>query len=256
MAGIRRANTIYMTDGEGPDDAILRGLYGAGCEVAETRGITATVEALKSLPEGASLLVAEVQAGAIPLLALMRERRMALPPTLLLDHTGTDIHAPIKALEFGVRAYVLACQPPIERETLAQLTAERALNLPDLDLETAASYATPHPSQAAQAITSPAELAPGFDWDPIAYVLRVAGKYTHLSAIEGRIFDLLLRHQGRTVTLREFMRHALRDSTVTEKTALEQLRPHIMRLRRKLALAHPPLAERVVNTRGSGYMLV
>jgi len=98
-------------------------------------------------------------------------------------------------------------------------------------------------------------LGSDFDWDSVAHVIRVSGKYIHLSPIEGRIFELLLRNRGRTVSLHDFMRYALKNAEVSEKIALEQLRPHIMRLRRKLS-ACPSLAERVVNTRGSGYMLM
>ncbi|MGQ9814607.1 MAG: winged helix-turn-helix domain-containing protein, partial [Candidatus Roseilinea sp.] len=109
--------------------------------------------------------------------------------------------------------------------------------------------------QSAAAGATPDELSDTFDWDSVAHVIRVANKYIHLSPIEGRIFDLLLKHQGRTVTLQEFMQHALKNPNVGEKRGLEQLRPHMMRLRRKLAV-HPPLAGRIVNTRGSGYMMI
>jgi DNA-binding response OmpR family regulator len=209
------------------------------------------------------LLVAEVQAGAMPLLALLRDRGTQLPPTLLLDRQGTDIYAPIKALEFGVKAYVLTSQPPIERELMAQLTAERLSDRHEAAVSIAlaevgvAPTAAPQPApQSALPVDAAAfPFGQDFDWDPVAHVIRVSGKYIHLSPIEGRIFELLLRNRGRTVSLRDFMRYALKNAEVSEKIALEQLRPHIMRLRRKLA-AYPDLAERVVNTRGSGYMLM
>lgn len=249
----RRKIAVYMINGEGPDEAILQGLLGAGCEVIQTRSVAQTLEVMQSLPDDeVPLLVAEVQSGAMPLLALLRERSAEMPPTLLLDRVGNDIYAPIKALEFGVKAYVLSSQPSIEREITAQLVAERAFIEARAELrdEMSAAGATPPPTAAA--ITS--ELGDDFDWDPVAHMIRVAGKYIHLSPIEGRIFDLLLKNQGRTVTFQDFIQHALRNSDVSEKTALEQLRPHMMRLRRKLTV-HPPLAERVVNTRGCGYMM-
>ncbi len=251
----RRKSAVYMTNDEGPDEAIVQGLRGAGCEVTQTRGIAQTLEVIRSLPDGEiPLLVAEVQSGAMPLLALLRERSAEMPPTLLLDRVGNDIYAPIKALEFGVKAYVLSSQPAIEREITAQLAAERALAEAGLDSrdEMTAAGAAPRPIMPA-ATTS--EFDNGFDWDPVAHVIRVAGKYIHLSPIEGRIFDLLLKNRGRTVTFQDFMQNALRNPDISRKTALEQLRPHMMRLRRKLAV-HPPLAERVVNTRGSGYMMM
>ena len=251
----RRKSAVYMTNGEGPDEAILQGLRGAGCEVTQTHTIAQTVEVIRSLPDGeALLLVAEVQSGAMPLLALLRERSAEMPPTLLLDRVGNDIYAPIKALEFGVKAYVLSSQPSIEREITAQLAAEHALAEAVSESRDDATGVSPVARPVAPgAIAS--ELGDGFDWDPVAHVIRVAGKYIHLSPIEGRIFDLLLKNQGRTVTLQDFMQHALKNPDISEKTALEQLRPHMMRLRRKLAV-HPPLAERVVNTRGSGYMMM
>jgi DNA-binding response OmpR family regulator len=265
-----------MTNGEGPDEAVLRGLAGAGCRVTETSSIAQTLEAFHGMPEGEiPLLVAEVQAGAMPLLALLRDRGVQLPPTLLLDRQGTDIYAPIKALEFGVKAYVLASQPPIERELTAQLTAERLADYAEAGARSGSADAGEPPLdgllapplgalQLPAAAALPADFGSGpdatafgvdFDWDPIAHVIRVSGKYIHLSPIEGRIFELLLRNRGRTVPLHDFMRYALKNAEVSEKIALEQLRPHIMRLRRKLA-AHSNLAERVVNTRGSGYMLM
>lgn len=251
----RRKSAVYMTNGEGADEAILQGLRGAGCEVTQTHNIPQTLEVIRSLPEGeVPLLVAEVQSGAMPLLALLRERSAEVPPTLLLDRVGNDIYAPIKALEFGVKAYVLSTQPSIEREITAQLTAERALAetsvAPRGQTVTVAAASRP----TAPGATSN-ELGDDFDWDAVAHVIRVAGKYIHLSPIEGRIFDLLLKNRGRTVTLHDFMQHALRNPNISEKTALEQLRPHMMRLRRKLVV-YPPLAERVVNTRGSGYMMM
>ncbi len=241
----QRKSAIYMTNGEGPDEAILQGLRGAGCEVTQTHGIAQTLEVIRSLPEGeVPLLVAEVQSGAMPLLALLRERSAEMPPTLLLDRVGNDIYVPIKALEFGVRAYVLSSQPAIEREITAQLAAQRALAHASVELRREASPAS----------ATSGELGDDFDWDPVAHVIRVAGKYIHLSPIEGRIFDLLLKNQGHTVTLQDFIQHALKKQDVNQKTAIEQLRPHMMRLRRKLVV-HPPLAERIVNTRGSGYMM-
>lgn len=251
----RKKVAVYMTNGGGPDEAILQGLRSAGCEITQTHTIAETLEVMRSLPEGdPPLLVAEVQAGAMPLLALLRERSAEMPPTLLLDRVGNDIYAPIKALEFGVRAYVLSSQPSIEREITAQLAAERAM------AETAPTGHTLSPAvtTASRPPTAGAvsqEIGEGFDWDPVSHVIRVAGKYIHLSPIEGRIFDLLLKNQGRTVTLQEFIQNALRNPNISEKTALEQLRPHMMRLRRKLVV-HPPLADRIVNTRGSGYMMM
>lgn len=251
----RKKIAIYMTSDDGPDEAILRGLRSAGCEVTQTHTVPETVEVMRSLPEGAlPLLVAEVQAGAMPLLALLRERSAEMPPTLLLDRVGDDIYAPIKALEFGVRSYVLSSQPSIEREITAQLAAERAMVDTRPAARDAASAAGAASSSAAGgALTQ--DIGEGFDWDAVSHVIRVAGRYIHLSPIEGRIFDLLLKNQGRTVTLQDFMQNALRNPNISEKTALEQLRPHMMRLRRKLAV-HPPLASRIVNTRGSGYMMM
>ena len=253
----RKKAAVYMTNGDGPDEAILQGLRGAGCEVTETHTIAQTLEVIRSLSEDElPLLVAEVQSGAMPLLALLRERSPQMPPTLLLDRSGNDIYAPIKALEFGVKAYVLASQPPIEREITAQLAAERATTGSTVESREAppAPVALSRPAVMAVGGVS-ADLGDGFDWDPVAHVIRVAGKYIHLSPIEGRIFDLLLKNHGRTVTLHDFMQMALRNPNVSEKTALEQLRPHMMRLRRKL-MVYPALAERIVNTRGSGYMMM
>src|SRR5690242_512205 len=97
------AQTIYMMNGRGADPAILKGLSEAGCEVRDTHSVAETLNSLRSaeLSMGTKgvLLVAEVQAGAIPLLTLLRETGVTPPPTLLFDHEGGSIQAAIKALQ-------------------------------------------------------------------------------------------------------------------------------------------------------------
>lgn len=259
----RRA--VYLCCTDGPDIAIQRGLAEAGCELVTTINIAQTIESLReAASDSIPLLVAEVQAGALALLALLRDCGNALPTTLLFDRQGVDIHAPIKALEFGVRAYLLASQPELERQMAVRVMAERSTLLSG-------------ESQRKNGIARKAELAPArlgsglsadaafitsfmandrcFTWDHDNCVIQADGSFVHLSPIEGRIFELLLKYQGRTVTLVDLAEYALHMPSTDATAILRRLRPNVMRLRRKLA-QQPHLTEvKIINARGQGYRL-
>jgi len=242
------AQTIYMMNGRGPDPAILKGLVEAGCTVIDTHNVTDTLANLHSIQSQLNrahvLLVAEVQAGAIPLLTLLRETGMRLPPTLLFDQEGNNLQDAIRALQMGVQDYVLASDPDAQRELRARILAERTAVKP--------GHA---PARPAPAPTLSAALAGEFRWDAESHVIYIEDKHVRLSPVEGRVFDLLVSRRNHTVSLDELIAHALRRSDGNVDEGVKLLRPHMMRLRNKLE-QHPRLAHRVVNVRGSGYMFI
>lgn len=251
---------IYLATDNGPDAAILKGLQQADCDIVETRTVSEALDKIRTLRTKDTLplviLVAEVQAGAIPLLILLRDVLSNLPPTLIFDRRGDDIHAVVKALQLGVRDYLLISDPEINRELGARLLAERAgveqLDQPEIpasDVKDELDETAPEPG------TAPDNHDAQFQWDPIGHVLHLGENYIRLSPIEGRIFDLLLTNHNRTVTMDELVRHVLTNPNVDPEAGVKQLRPHIVRLRRKLE-RYPVLSNRILNMRGAGYMFI
>jgi DNA-binding response OmpR family regulator len=264
---------IYLTNGSGPDTAIEKGLQEAGCEVRCTHSIGETLQKLReevvnnpgkqpgksgggrfsSKATGAGLcsespiLVANVGAGAIPLLTLLSEQGVDLPPTLIYDEDGNDIHNIIRALQLGVREYVLASDPEGQRQLSARVLAERVISQ---NVEEAVEEAPASPA----ALTTQAQ-PQDFEWDAIGRVIHVGDSYLRLSPVEGRIFDLLLSNRDRTVSIDELAEYVLSKADLKANAGARRLRPHVMRLRRKLE-RYPALANRIVNMRGTGYMLV
>ncbi|MCL5998086.1 MAG: winged helix-turn-helix domain-containing protein [Chloroflexi bacterium] len=254
---------VYMSDGRIPDQPIVKGLIEGGCQVQHTRGVIATMHALQAKlhPTNVAttnlMLVAEVQAGALPLLTLLPEAGIALPPTLLLDQDGNNIQLVIKALQMGVQEYVLASEPAAQRELRARIMAERLCSLESqLPQSVAQSVARP-PAPASQPPIQTVAAAPSSDfrWDPETHMIYVQDKYVRLSPVEGRVFDMLLAKRNRTVTIEELIREAMMRSDLDMDAGIRLLRPHMMRLRNKLQNA-PRLAHRIVNVRGSGYMFI
>ena len=250
------AQTIYMMNGRGADPAILKGLTEAGCEVRDTHSVAETLNSLRvaGLHGGTRylMLVAEVQAGAIPLLTLLKETGVPLPPTLLFDQEGNSIQSAIKALTLGVQDYVLASEPAIQRELRARVLAER--------IQTKETSITGKPVTVLDRVALPkgtnaAEAGTDFQWDPEANVIYVQDKYIRLSPVEGRVFDLLLTQRNHTISMGELINHGLNRQDNNVEEGIKLLRPHMMRLRNKLE-RYPGLAHRIVNVRGNGYMFI
>ena len=259
----RRA--IYLTPSEGrPDAALEKGLQESGCQVQCAYTLTEALQMLRppiAVPAGNGharaaakpsgddrvvLLVASVRAGAIPLLSLLREQGIPIPPTLVFDEDGDDVHTIIKALQLGVREYVLSSDPEVQRRLSARLMVERA------GVYESEVWKTAAPSQAAPAAVLEAT---SVDWDPIGRVVRVGDKFARLSSVEGRVFDLLLANRGHTVPVQELVRGVLMHTNVDTNIGARRLRPHVMRLRRKLE-SFPSGGMRIVNMRGTGYVLI
>ena len=124
---------IYMMNSHGADPAILKGLVEAGCDVRDTYSVAETFNSFRNTYSRSAdrnlMLVAEVQAGAIPLLTLLHETYVNLPPTLLFDQEGNNLQPAIKALRLGVRDYILASEPAVQRELRARVLAERTMTV-------------------------------------------------------------------------------------------------------------------------------
>lgn len=245
--------TIYMMNGRGPDPAILKGLTEAGCVVRDTHTVTETLNSLRSsTSQHTMLLVAEVQAGAIPLLTLLRENGLRPPPTLLFDQEGNSIQSVIKALQLGVQEYVLASEPAVQRELRTRVLAERVSTM-----VSARPKPVPAPVPVSAEPVEEETAAPtiNFQWDSESHVIYVEDSYVRLSPVEGRIFGMLVDRHNRTVDMEELIGQALRKTDGTIDEGIRLLRPHMMRLRNKLE-GHATLAHRIVNVRGNGYMFI
>ncbi len=258
------AQIIYMTNGHGVDPAILKGLVEAGCEVRDTHSVAETFSSLRNTTTHAGspncMLVAEVQAGAIPLLTLLHETGVILPPTLLFDQDGNNLQPAIKALQLGVKDYVLASEPALQRELRARVLAERMATAQRQNAKQAdAPYEPPFAPIPTTISTAPANEKPNtdveFQWDLESHVIYIQNTYVRLSPVEGRIFDLLLTRHNRAVSAQELLEVGLKKTDGDLEEGIKLLRPHIMRLRNKLE-RHSRLAHRVVNVRGNGYMFV
>ena len=240
---------IYLFSGDQPDAPILKGLKDADCDIAQVKSVSEALGAIHQAGDTV-LLVAEVQAGAIALLSLLKEQRGTLLTTILYDKEGGDVHTAIKALQLGVREYLLSTDSATHRELSTRLMAERINTQPQtakFSQSDTLRYAAASPDRAA---------APSaFRWDPATHLIQSGHNYVRLSPIEGRIFDLLYTRQGQVVSIADLLEHALMKSGADEREGAKLLRPHVVRLRSKLE-RHPNLACRIVNMRGSGYMLM
>jgi DNA-binding response OmpR family regulator len=270
---------IYFTNKPTPDLAVARGLQAAGCELVQSRTITETLTHLNNAA-GASIyvvLIADLQAGAIPLLTLLAEQgrsvpslwpstdglAAAIPPAMIVDNEGTHVGSVIRALQLGVREYVLVSSRESEREMAARLLVERSQCMESFSRTPLPAMAVmsngngnghvsqPHTNGNGTAAAAPTR----FVWIPKENVIRCSDGDVFVSQTEGRIFDVLVKYQGQVVTVAELMDQALKCADVDMELGVARLRTHMMRLRQKLQ-AHTTMANRIVNVRGSGYMLV
>jgi DNA-binding response OmpR family regulator len=243
---------IYLSNGQGPDPAIVRGLVGAGFEVHDTHSIAETLTNVNSQSCHEHihhmLLVAEVQSGAIPLLTLLRNNANPLPPTLVLDNDGASIRHAIEALNLGVRDYILASDPPFHRELRARVLAEQTLAH---SVSTQIHVAEPA-AEESSGISAPTP-AINFVWDARANAIMAQGHFIRLSPVEGHMFDLLVSRCDEVVSVEELIKCALHKQYEDINDGIKVLRPHMMRLRKKLDHS-PIMAHRVTTVRGNGYM--
>lgn len=267
-------HAIYLTTNNAADNAIEAGISAAGYAIQRVFSIPETMEAIKQVmtrPQDMAwlLLAAEVQSGAIPLLMILREQAMDIPPTLLLDRLGNDIRVPVQALQLNVEDYILIADPEIQREARARVFAERVVM--DVQLREAheATFAThnsrynavsaaqtsPMTSPYATSHTISASAPMNFTWDPVAHIIMVGSSQLRLSPIQARIFDRLWSRRNTTVTMQELIESVLLKPGMDVDDGVRLLRPHLVRLRNKLE-TYPDLAHRIINVRGSGYMMI
>jgi DNA-binding response OmpR family regulator len=229
-----------------------------GCAVSVAQSVTEALHQLRSF-DGHNgdatpivILVASVRAGAIPFLTLLREKAMPMPMTLVYDEDGNDMHTTIRALQLGVREYILASAPEKQRRLEARLLAERAGAMPQPAREKVIHPAiTPRSQHNPNVHTGPSNVR----WDAIGRVIRCDEQYVRLSSVEGRIFDVLLNNRSRMVAVAELVSNVLMLTGIDLTVGARRLRPHVMRLRRKLD-QYPGFGMRIINMRGAGYMLV
>ena len=264
-------NAVYLSTRLSPDAAIERALNAAGFEIQHIKTITTTLEIIKSLqanPSNAVLLVAEVQSGAIPLLMLLEEQTLDVPPSLLLDLTGDDIRLPVQALQYDVEEYLLASDPDIHREARARVLAERVIMnhrpvaaavYPSIGALNGYApvpvYVNGNGHAAHTTHIEPLEAPSDLQWDSVAHVIRTGSAQLRLSPIQARIFDRLWTHRNSTVTMKELVAAVLLRSDMDVEEGVRLLRPHLVRLRSKLESC-PDLAHRIINVRGNGYMMI
>lgn len=140
---MRPRPAVYMVNGQGADPAIVRGLESSGCRIIFAHGVADALGAVFAAQDDLPVLVAEVQAGALALLSFLAHQpwpasvpqdlraQAALHPVplpvVLFDRDGSDVHNVIRALEYGVRAYLLGSDPAIKRELTTRLIAETVM---------------------------------------------------------------------------------------------------------------------------------
>ena len=267
-------HAIYLTtNNTTADNALETGISAAGYTLRHTFSIPETIEAIKQIlarPQDAAWLVlaAEVQSGAIPLLMILREQAIDIPPTLLLDRLGNDIRVPVQAMQFNVEDYILAADPDVQRESRARVFAERVVMDVQRREANEVAFVSHNPrvnmyAPQTSAITShyttslnlTAASTTNFTWDPVAHIIMVGSSQLRLSPIQARIFDRLWSRRNTTVTMQELIESVLLKPGMDVDDGVRLLRPHLVRLRNKLE-TYPDLAHRIINVRGSGYMMI
>ena len=260
---------IYFTTNK-PDEAIVRGLAGAGCSVqitctiADTRAalenVGARLRAMRTLRKRRTydattpILVADIQSGALALLDILQEQKIELPPTMLVDTVGNDIQVPLRALQHGVKDYILPDDDPSMREHRARQLVERTLSLMSKpkSLSTVVIRNGVMPSSRPAYLSSVDKLI----WDPVSLTIQINDEdFLRLSPMEGRTFDLLYSRRGATVSIEELIEMTLSEKDTSPDKNIQLLRTHLARLRRRLA-DHPRFGYRIENMRGSGYTLI
>jgi DNA-binding response OmpR family regulator len=244
---------IYLGNGSQPDPAIVKSLTDNGFGIEHTHTIVETLQSVYDHQEAnrsavqrdaGLLIVAEVQSGGIPLLIVLREELRAAPPVLLFDRSIDNVRVAVQALQLGADEYLLHTDDP-------EFRRERTLMLLERIRESAVEVGDP----SHWAIDDAALRLDGVDWDPMSNRIVVDDIEVHLTPIQARIFDRLWANRNATVSTADLVRLVLLRDDIDLREGSRLLRPHLVRLRNALD-NHPKLAHRIVNIRGSGYMLI
>jgi DNA-binding response OmpR family regulator len=268
------SSAIYFA-GEGrPDPAIERGLSAVDCRVRYTRTITDTLLALREqhntlqavirargamigdmkrfLSANAIVLIASVQASALTMLNVLKVENVSLPPTLLVDQLGTDIRAPLQAIQLGVRDYLLPTDSDIDREMRTRKLVEDARRETTRVIQK--REPPPPPPIRYTSPLSPPELR----WDSDTQTIFIGDRdVVKLSPVEARTFDLLYTRRGQAVSMDELIQITQKgeNPNVSLNRQIQLLRTHLARLRRRLE-SNPNFGYRIENVRGSGYVML
>jgi DNA-binding response OmpR family regulator len=244
------------------DNAVERGLIFAGCRVYHAISVDETMTLLEHQAherntfrsqDTAVVLIAEIDANALPLLEGLRARGIRIPPTLLIDRRGRDVSLPRRAIQLGVKDYLLPDDNEAKREWRARKLVEDQVQR---------AQPRPQPVNYAQRqsfIRRIPNLTATLDlrWDRDSHTIYLGERdRVQLSPAEARTFDLLYSRRGSTVTIDELIEVTLAPERERDmQKEIQLLRTHLARLRRRLA-ANPNFGYRIENLRGNGYMML
>ena len=255
------------------DEAVERGLISAGCRIQQTRNIPDTINELRQLgaqvrsarmlrkrrtyEPSTPILIADVQSGGLALLEMIKQERLDLPPTMLVDREGRDIQVPLRALQHGVRDYLLPEDNSEKREKHARQLVEKHS---EAQAKAQPSVRNIEPARRLPMMNnrtmSYVPVLESMRWDPDANTIHIGdADFLQLSPVEGRTFDLLFNRRGDTVSIPELIECTLGEAEIDPAKNIQLLRTHLARLRRRLA-DHPRFGYRIENMRGSGYTLI
>jgi DNA-binding response OmpR family regulator len=253
---------IYLAGNTDVDTAVERGLIFAGCRIYHANGVDETLTLLEHQAsernslrahDATIVLIAEIEAGAIPLLEALRQRNIKPPPTLLIDRKGRDINLPRRAIQLGVKDYLLPEDNESKREWRARKLVEDNVRQPQVKAPAMPTLQRQSFARRVPSLSATLDLR----WDRDSHTIFLGDRdRVQLSPAEARTFDLLYAKRGNAVTIDELIEVTLApDRERDPHKEIQLLRTHLARLRRRLA-ANPNFGYRIENLRGSGYMML
>ena len=247
----------------------MRGLHGGKCIIHEINNISESIKRISQLVTEYSvnnvMVVADVQAGGFVLLALLNDAGIRLSNTMFFNSISDDIQSVIRAIQMHVKDYLIQDDPPSHRELrsrmmVEEMIAKQALNIvqPYSSTSVPVIFTAGASKETATVARASETAAPAqkrdIVWDPETHFIYYGNdQMLHLSPTEGKVFGLLYMNRKNVVYTEKIVKQCLGLSGVDRKTGTKLLRPHVMRLRRKLN-HHSMLAGRIINVRTTGYM--
>jgi DNA-binding response OmpR family regulator len=265
---------VYFTGETTADQSIETGLGEAGCQIKVTKSITDTLVALreqqitleavmrarashiadpsKFLASNTTVLVGNVQAGALTMLEVLTVEGLSMPLTLLVDVSGDDVQNPLRAMKLGVREYLIPTDTPAERTLRARKLVEDARR----EISSRA-YRLASSSRGTARRTPPVDIPLDLRWDHDSQTIFIGDRdRVKLSPVEARTFDLLFTRRGNAVSMNELIACTLTtEEARKDDQQIQLLRTHLARLRRRLE-SNPNFSYRIENVRGSGYVML
>jgi DNA-binding response OmpR family regulator len=253
---------IYLAGNIDIDIAVERGLIFAGCRIYHANGVEETLTLLEHqandrnavrVQDATVVLIAEIDAGAMALLDALKQRGIKPPPTLLIDRKGSDINLPRRAIQLGVKDYLLPEDNESKREWRSRKLVEDNVRQPAPKQQVAQTVQRQSFARRVPSLTATLDLR----WDRDSHTIFLGERdRVQLSPAEARTFDLLYAKRGNAVTIDELIEVTLAPDRLRDPhKEIQLLRTHLARLRRRLA-ANPNFGYRIENLRGSGYMML